>query len=190
MVNVSGELMTKIFYADIDTPVGRIWAAKSKKGLVRLNFPCQEEKFLDEVIKQTKTDPEYRPSKLDDLGIWLDKYFSGQEDAFDNPFDLEGTTFQKQVWREIHKIPYGKLISYGEIAENINRPKASRAVGNAVGANPVAIVIPCHRVVWSNGGIGGFGGGLGCKRILLKVEGILSSSEGTPEKGVDLSKFF
>jgi methylated-DNA-[protein]-cysteine S-methyltransferase len=91
---------------------------------------------------------------------------------------------------EIYKIPYGRLTSYGKIAENIGKPKASRAVGNAVGANPISIIIPCHRVISSNGGIGGFGGGLDKKRALLTIEGIFSTSNGTPEKSTDLCKFF
>ena len=76
------------------------------------------------------------------------------------------------------------------IAKDLGKPKASRAVGNAVGQNPISIVIPCHRVVWSNGGIGGFGGGLRMKRYLLNLEGLLPRVEGEPEKGIDLSRFF
>ncbi|MCW4049666.1 MAG: methylated-DNA--[protein]-cysteine S-methyltransferase [Candidatus Bathyarchaeota archaeon] len=182
--------MEKIYYSDIDTPIGKIWSAISKKGLLRLNLPCAEQKFLDELGKQIDSEPEYRPTKLDGLSLWLDDYFVGKTRLYKKPFDLRGTSFQKKVWMEIYKIPYGELTSYGLIAEVIKKPKASRAVGNAVGQNPVAIVIPCHRVVWSNGGIGGFGGGLERKRFLLNVESVLPSAEGKPEKGLDLTKFF
>ena len=182
--------MEKIYYADIETPVGTIWAVQSNKGLMRLNFPCEEEKVLCDVAKHTETVPEYRPSKLDDLDSWLNDYFDGINPKFSSKFDLRSTTFKKKVWRILFKVPYGKLISYGKLAEKIDKPNASRAVGNAVGENPVAIVIPCHRVVRGNGGIGGFGGGLLRKRILLNVEGILETSEGAPEKGIDLRKYF
>ena len=186
----NGAFMEKIYYADIETPIGTIWAVKSLKGLMRLNFPCEESELLSELSKLIKTEPEYRPSKLDNLDAWLRKYFQGEKIPFSEKLDLRGTIFQKKVWENLFKIPYGKLVSYGKLAENIGNPKAARAVGNAVGENPVSIVIPCHRVVRGNGSIGGFGGGLPIKRILLFVEGILDSSKGVPEKGVDLRKFF
>jgi O-6-methylguanine DNA methyltransferase len=120
----------------------------------------------------------------------MEKYFDGSKRKYRKQLDLNGTEFQKKVWKKIYEIPYGKLTSYSQIAIDIEKPKAARAVGNAVGANPISIVIPCHRVVWVNGGIGGFGGGLKKKRMLLTVEGIFDSPEGTPEKRVDLSKYF
>ena len=182
--------MDKIYYSDIDTSLGKLWSAISVKGLVRLNISCIEANFLEELSRQIHSEPEYRPGKLDDLSFWLDKYFEGKRVLYNEPFDLRGTSFQKRVWKEIFKIPYGKLTSYGLIAKDLGKPKASRAVGNAVGQNPISIVIPCHRVVWSNGGIGGFGGGLRMKRYLLNLEGLLPRVEGEPEKGIDLSRFF
>jgi len=182
--------MEKIFYSDVESPIGTIWVAMSNKGLLRLDFPCAEDKFLNELGAQINTEPEYRPSKLDDISNWLDSYFLGEKTEYKEPFDLRGTDFQKKVWRAIFEIPRGKLASYGQLAENIKKPKASRAVGNAVGQNPIAIIIPCHRVVWSSGGIGGFGGGLPIKRFLLNVEDILPGVDGTPEKGIDLKKYF
>jgi len=104
--------------------------------------------------------------------------------------DLRGTDFQKKVWKEIYKINYGKLTSYGILAKNIKKPKAARAVGNALGENPICIIIPCHRVVWNNGGIGGFGKGLHRKRFLLNVEGILPNINDDAEKGIDLREYF
>lgn len=182
--------MDKIFYADIESPIGTLWAAKSQDGLIRLNLPCSEKKFLEELSTQITKEPEYRPSKLDKISIWLTGYFKGKNKKYTEPFDLRGTEFQKNVWQAIFEIPYGKLTSYGELAKAIEKPKGARAVGNAVGQNPVAIIIPCHRVVWNNGGIGGFGGGLDCKRFLLNVEGILPSSKDHAEKGIDLRDFF
>ncbi len=182
--------MEKIFYADFESPMGTLWAAQSQNGLIRLNLPCSEQKFLKELSAQITEEPEYRPSKLDTLSIWLAEYFNGKNNEYTEPFDLRGTEFQKKVWRAIHQIPYGKLSSYGELAKSINKPKAARAVGNAVGQNPIPIIIPCHRVVWNNGGIGGFGGGLDCKRFLLNVESILPSNKDDAEKGIDLRDFF
>jgi methylated-DNA-[protein]-cysteine S-methyltransferase len=185
-----GGVMEKIYYCDIETPMGDVWTATSPKGLLRLNLPCNEAKFLEELGRQIDVEPEYRPGKLDDLSLWLDDYFHGDKSSYAEPFDVRGTSFQRRVWEEISKIPYGKLTSYGLIANSIRKPRAARAVGNAVGQNPLAIVVPCHRVVWSNGGIGGFGGGLDRKRFLLNVEGVLPSSEEGAEKGVDLSRYF
>ena len=182
--------MEKIFYADIDSPMGTLWAAKSQEGLIRLNLPCSEQRFLEELGTQITEEPEYRPSKLDEISEWLVKYFDGEKNQYKKPFDLRGTTFQKTVWKAIYRIPYGKLTSYGELANAIKKPKAARAVGNAVGQNPISIIIPCHRVVWNNGGIGGFGGGLDRKRFLLNVEGILPSNGSKAEKGIDLRRFF
>jgi len=183
-------LVEKIFYADIESPMGSIWAAISKKGLIRLNLPCSEDKFLNELSTQINDEPEYRPSKLDTLSLWLDDYFKGKSSNYSGSFDLRGTDFQKKVWKAIYKIPYGKLTSYGLLAKAIKKPKASRAVGNAVGQNPITILIPCHRVVWNNGGIGGFGGGLNRKRFLLNVEGILPSIKSGCEKGINLREYF
>lgn len=102
----------------------------------------------------------------------LSEYFNGSRQTFDFPIKvLSGTDFQKSVWELLRKIPYGCVISYGEIAKMLGNPRACRAVGNAVGANPLPIVIPCHRVVAANG-IGGFSGGLHIKKILMDIEGI------------------
>jgi len=182
--------LEKIFYTDIDSPMGPLWAATSKKGLIRLNLPCTEQKFLKELAPQIKTKAEYRPSKLDELSLWLEDYFKGKNTKFKGRLDLRGTAFQKKVWKETYKIHYGKLTSYGILAKKIKKPKAARAVGNAVGENPICIIIPCHRVVWNNGGIGGFSNGLHRKRFLLNVEGVLPSIKDDAEKGIDLREYF
>jgi O-6-methylguanine DNA methyltransferase len=179
-----------IYYSDVYTPIGKLCAAFSKKGLVMLNLQDEKDKFLQKIETQTKTTIRQIPNKVETLCEWLNDYFEGKNLPYTGPFDLRGTNFQLEVWNEIYKIPYGRLTSYGKIAKNIGKPKASRAVGNAVGANPISIIIPCHRVVSSNGGIGGFGGGLDRKRALLKIEGIFSTSNGTPEKSTDLCEFF
>lgn len=100
----------------------------------------------------------------------LDAYFAGKSQEFDLPFFATGTAFQLMVWEELLRIPYGQTISYREMAELIGKPKAARAVGNALGANPISILIPCHRVITSAGKLGGFGGGLPVKTYLLALE--------------------
>lgn len=101
----------------------------------------------------------------------LEQYFQGKRDTFDVPLKTVGTSFQTKVWNELLNIPYGKTITYGEVARRIGNPKASRAVGGAIHNNPIPIIIPCHRVIGSNGTLTGFGWGLDIKRTLLDLEG-------------------
>lgn len=100
----------------------------------------------------------------------LDAYFAGKLRRFDLPLAPEGTPFQRTVWEELQRIPYGETISYGELARRVGNPNASRAAGLANGSNPIAIVIPCHRVIGSTGKLTGFGGGIEVKRRLLEIE--------------------
>ena len=104
----------------------------------------------------------------------LQAYFAGRLRDFDLPLDLQGTDFQKRVWRELERIPYGKTRSYMQIADAIGLPKAVRAVGAANGANPIPIIIPCHRVIGASGKLVGYGGGLPLKKRLLSLEGTLA----------------
>jgi methylated-DNA-[protein]-cysteine S-methyltransferase len=100
----------------------------------------------------------------------LDQYFAGRLKQFSTPVAFSGTQFQNTVWQELRRIPYGETISYLELAKRIRNPKAVRAVGLANGANPIAIIVPCHRVIGANGSLTGFGGGLPTKRALLDLE--------------------
>lgn len=103
----------------------------------------------------------------------LDEFFAGQRKIFDIPLLFVGTDFQKTVWNELQKIPFGKTVSYGEMARRIGMPKAVRAVANANGANSMSIFAPCHRVIGSDHSLTGYGGGLDAKRTLLKLEGVI-----------------
>lgn len=103
----------------------------------------------------------------------LKEYFSGKRSVFDIPLDPNGTNFQKQVWQQLLKIPYGQYITYGEQARRLGSPKSARAVGAANGKNPIGIIIPCHRVIGASGHLTGFAGGLKIKRQLLDLEGSL-----------------
>ncbi len=182
--------METIYYTGIDTPWGKIWAAASEKGLVQLNLSSGKEAFLKELKARTKAELIEDPSRFGEMRSQLHSYFRHERTSFDIPLDLRGTPFQVDVWRGIYDVQYGQLTSYGRIAKAIGRPNAVRAVGNAVGDNPISLVIPCHRVVSSNGGIGGFGGGLPLKRRMLTHEGVLDGPDGTPERNVDLRQFF
>jgi len=102
----------------------------------------------------------------------LDDYFAGQRHDFSLPLSPEGTLFQKSVWKALQTIPYGQTISYKQLAERVENPKACRAVGTANGRNPIAIIIPCHRVIAADGSLGGYAGGLDTKTTLLRLEGI------------------
>lgn len=103
----------------------------------------------------------------------LDEYFVGDRTVFEVALDVQGTDFQRSVWAELSRIPFGVTRSYGELAERIGNPKAVRAVGLANGSNPVSVIVPCHRVIGSDGSLTGFGGGLALKRRLLELEGVL-----------------
>jgi O-6-methylguanine DNA methyltransferase len=187
--------LERIYYAGIETPIGTVWAAKTKKGLIQVHANGERDSFLDELDKRVPGDYIEDSSMFKALEEKLGEWSEGKPVKFDMPFDLRGTEFQKDVWKAIQAIPHGKLSSYGRLAETIGRPKAVRAVGNAVGSNPIGLVIPCHRVIWSNGGLGGFGGGfetkkLNNKRRLLMTEGALPRVEGLPERDVDLTLLF
>jgi methylated-DNA-[protein]-cysteine S-methyltransferase len=112
-------------------------------------------------------------SGFEDVIAQLGEYFAGTRTTFEIPLALHGTPFQNDVWRVLGEIPYAETITYGELADLVGRPRASRAVGQANGANPLPIVVPCHRVVASGQRIGGYGGGLETKRKLLTLEGVL-----------------
>lgn len=101
----------------------------------------------------------------------LDEYFQAKREKFDLPLSVSGTPFQQDVWSALQQIPFGQTVSYSQIANRIGRPRAVRAVGAANGANPIPIVIPCHRVIGANGSLTGFGGGLPNKELLLELEG-------------------
>jgi len=117
-------------------------------------------------------DPAAAPRALTDAARQLDEYFAGERTAFDLPLRVAGTPFQREVWAKLCEIPYGETISYAELAASVARPHAFRAVGSANGANPIAIAVPCHRVITSGGGLGGYAGGLDAKRTLLALEGV------------------
>ena len=156
----------------VDGPFGRVFLAGGARGLRRVALRRDEQGFLDE-LENERLMPRLARDGLEDVRRELEEYFAGHRREFAMPIDLEGiTAFQRQVLDAASAIPFGKIATYGEIARRIERPGASRAVGNALGANPVAIVVPCHRVVATGGGLGGYTGGLDIKLSLMRIEGI------------------
>jgi methylated-DNA-[protein]-cysteine S-methyltransferase len=150
----------------IESPVGPLTLEADDEGLTRIEFGVEDRqsclsgqaRFLRDAVDQ------------------LDEFFNGQRKTFDVKLALRGTPFQLEVWRELMRIPYGETRSYAQVAKAIGRPAAIRAVGAANGANPIPIIVPCHRVIGSNGSLTGFGGGIDVKRWLLDFEASSSPS--------------
>jgi methylated-DNA-[protein]-cysteine S-methyltransferase len=170
--------------AAMETPVGLAFLFFSAKGLERLAFGGEkgfEEGIGVEATPETQSLPEgVQKTWHDQVAQALEDFFAGKPVAAnDLPLDLQGTPFQLRVWQELQKILRGETVSYQELAQRVGRPKAARAVGQACGANPIPLLIPCHRVIASDGSLGGYSSGLERKRWLLKHEG----AKGKESKG-------
>jgi O-6-methylguanine DNA methyltransferase len=157
--------METLLFARRSSPVGPLFLAASQKGLVRLEFEARVQKLGPEAIQLRESKKDLAPYFLE-----LDEYFAGERRAFSMPLDLKGTAFQLACWQALLEIPYGETRSYADIARAIGHPQAFRAVGMSNNRNPVAIVVPCHRVIASSGSLCGYGGGLDIKRQLLDLE--------------------
>jgi methylated-DNA-[protein]-cysteine S-methyltransferase len=148
-----------IVHATISSPFGTLDVTLEDDALAALRFDAPA------------AAPRNTPSRtLDALVAALDRYWAGEDVAFDMPVVLKGTPFQTSVWRALREVPRGRTITYAELARRIGKPRAVRAVGRANGANPIAIIVPCHRVIGSNGALTGYGGGIDRKRRLLELE--------------------
>jgi len=164
-----------LFRFDINTPVGRMIVITSEKGLCFLEYDKENRSRLLEKRLQTH----FSNSRLDDgendmsdlTRSWLNTYFKeSRHPDIPIPLDTRGTGFEKKVWQALQEIPFGKTASYKEVAVKIGSPGGARAVGGASRRNPVSVIVPCHRVVGSSGGLTGYGGGLDAKQFLLKHE--------------------
>jgi methylated-DNA-[protein]-cysteine S-methyltransferase len=151
-------------YDYFDTPIGRLLLAADEHGLRHVGFPRADQGEC--IGADWRCDRRYLGPAIEQL----DAYFEGRLHDFDVLLAAHGTPFRQTVWDELVKIPYGETISYGELARRIGNPVASRAVGAANGANPLPIIVPCHRVIGSSGKLTGFGGGLPIKQWLLEHE--------------------
>ena len=158
----------------ISTPIGSMIASASESGICLFQF--EDSKLLEKQFKKIKnlvlSENVFKVKRhLDVLEQQVSEYFNKNRKKFDIQLDLTGTTFQKTTWKQLTKIPYGITISYKQQAKSIHSPKSFRAIGAANGQNPVVILIPCHRIVASNGNLTGYSGGLWRKKILLEHEG-------------------
>ncbi|HET9316902.1 MAG TPA: methylated-DNA--[protein]-cysteine S-methyltransferase [Vicinamibacteria bacterium] len=151
-------------FTTIDSPVGPLRLVADDAGLRRLEF--RKGRSFEPAPEDWREDPR----ALAPVARQLQEYFTGRRKVFDLDLAPEGTEFQRRVWERLLEIPYGETISYGTLARRVGNPSASRAVGLANGRNPIAIIIPCHRVIGSNGTLTGYGGGLPTKEKLLELE--------------------
>lgn len=170
-----------VAYAPVDSPFGRLLVARTDRGVVRLALPKHRgtQQSEDEVLEDLATHVSPRvlesPSRLDEERRELEQYFEGKRDHFEVPVDwaLTPTGFRNRALHAVARIPYGKTRTYGEIAKAAGNPRAFRAAGTACGRNAIPLIVPCHRVVQSGGGVGNYGGGPEMKRALLDLEGAL-----------------
>jgi methylated-DNA-[protein]-cysteine S-methyltransferase len=153
------------FYTSIDSPIGELLLLGDGHSLRGL--------YMQQGRKPVRIAPRWERSEATfaDVRRQLREYFAGERTTFDDlPLTLDGAQFERRVWRALQDIPYGETVSYGEIARRVGQPGAARAVGLANGRNPIAVIVPCHRVIGANGTLVGYGGGLERKRLLLELE--------------------
>jgi methylated-DNA-[protein]-cysteine S-methyltransferase len=163
-----------VAYATLESPVGDLLLAATDVGLVRIAYIDHDDQalILEELAMRLSPRVLAAPGRLDETRRELEQYFSGSRSAFELPLDWRLTRgFGRRVLEATVQIPYGTVSSYKQVATDAGSPRGSRAAGNALGANPLPIVVPCHRVLHSGGGLGGYTGGLERKRVLLAVEG-------------------
>lgn len=154
----------------IDTPLGDMRIVEDGKHVIRVDLPGTWEELETPNETENFDRKEEESPLLVQVRSQLTEYFRGERQRFDVPLAPHGTLFQREVWAALEKIPYGQTRSYGEVASMVGRPKASRAIGGANHVNPIAIIIPCHRVIGANGSLTGYGGGLAIKAWLLALE--------------------
>jgi methylated-DNA-[protein]-cysteine S-methyltransferase len=169
--------MSEVWTAELRLPAWSARVAATPAGLCYLSLSDRDEGGVRRFVAAHLPGETVReaPDRLRGVAEALEAYFEGRLRRFNLPLDLRGTPFQLAVWRELLRLPYGTTSTYGAIARALGRPRAARAVGQAVGANPVAVVVPCHRVLGA-GRLGGYAGGVGLKRRLLALEGILPAA--------------
>ncbi|MGN6378506.1 MAG: methylated-DNA--[protein]-cysteine S-methyltransferase [Gaiellales bacterium] len=169
----AAEGLLDVAYADVDAPFGKLLVASTPTGLVRVAFAREShDGVLQELSDRLSPRVLEAPSRLDEVRRELDDYFHGDRQRFEVPIDWSlSRGFLRDARQACYAIPYGHVVTYSELAEAAGSPRAVRAAGNAMARNPIPIVVPCHRVVRTGGGLGGYGGGLDVKRWLLALEG-------------------
>src|SRR5262245_52073714 len=165
-----------VHYCSLPSPIGRVLVAATEEGLVRVTFRCSEGSFVADLRRSLDAEPVRSAARTADIVHQLHADSGAERRTFTVRLDLSHVTAsQRRVLMAAATVPAGQVVSYGEIARRIGQPRGSRAVGQALGHNPIPIVIPCHRVVAAGGRIGGYTGGLGVKRKLLRIEGALAA---------------
>jgi methylated-DNA-[protein]-cysteine S-methyltransferase len=163
-----------VAYATFDSPAGKLLLAATSRGLVRLAYldaGGQEDEVLEHLAARVSPRVLASPRRLDDPRRELDEYFAGRRHDFDIPLDWQLVRgFGRRVLKATARIPFGSVSTYKQVAAQAGSPRGSRAAGNALGANPIPIIVPCHRVLHTTGGLGGYTGGLERKRLLLEIE--------------------
>jgi methylated-DNA-[protein]-cysteine S-methyltransferase len=169
------EGLLDVAYAQVDSPLGVLLAARTKRGLVELSYGGEDpDPLLERLSAELSPRVLEAPARLDDLRRELEEYFDGRRTRFDVPIDWSLTRgFTQRVLRATANVPFGQLASYRDVATKAGNERAVRAAGNALGHNPIPIVVPCHRIIRTGGALGGYTGGLGRKEFLLKLEGVL-----------------
>jgi methylated-DNA-[protein]-cysteine S-methyltransferase len=168
------ESLLDVAYDLVDTPIGTLLVAATGRGLCRIAFDPEPERELDRLSQLFGLRVLRSSLPVDAARRQLDEYFEGRRQRFDLPLDLALLRdFNRRVLAELARVPYGEVVTYGELAARAARPRAARAVGTVMNRNPLPIVLPCHRVVGANGSLVGYGGGLPRKETLLRLEGAL-----------------
>jgi methylated-DNA-[protein]-cysteine S-methyltransferase len=167
--------LADVAYTMVDSPFGPLMVATTKRGLVRLAYPHEDvDEALEELARAVSPRVLEAPGRMDEIRRELDQYFRGDRQSFEVPVDFRLTRgFTQKILRITARIPFGSLLTYGQVATKAGSPRAYRAAGNALGSNPIPIVVPCHRVVHADGGLGGYTGGIERKQFLLRLEGAL-----------------
>ncbi len=168
------ENLLDVAYDLVDTPIGTLFVAATGRGLARIVYDPDPEREVDELARAFGLRVLRTAKPIDEARRELDEYFEGRRRAFDLPVDLASAAgFNRRVLGELARVPYGEVVTYGELAARAERPRAARAVGTVMNRNPLPIVLPCHRVIGANGKLVGYGGGLERKEALLRLEGAL-----------------
>ena len=168
------ENLLDVAYDFVDSPMGTLFVATTERGLARIVYDADPERELDTLARTFGLRILRSPAPIDRARRELDEYFEGRRRRFDLPLDLQLLAdFNRRVLRELARVPYGEVVTYGELAARAARPRAARAVGTVMNRNPLPIVLPCHRVIGANGKLVGYGGGLDRKEALLRHEGAL-----------------
>jgi methylated-DNA-[protein]-cysteine S-methyltransferase len=168
------EHLLDVAYDVVDTPVGSLLVATTERGLCRIAYDAEPERELDRLARAFGVRVLRSPRPIDPARRQLDEYFAGSRQSFDVTLDLGLLAdFNRSVLRELARVPYGEVVTYGELASRAARPRAARAVGTVMNRNPLPIVLPCHRVIGANGKLVGYAGGLERKEALLRLEGAL-----------------